>query len=263
MNPAKDGIYIGMVTHKRVRPIDHALNYRVFSLLLDCDNLDALDQSTKLFSHNRFNLISIHDRDYGDGTDLSEYLKNIAEKAGMDAEIKRFKMLCYPRVLGYVFNPITVYYGLDADGRTRLSIYEVSNTFGERKSYVIPAEPDGSGHVWQQCPKQFFVSPFNVVSGVYSFHLSPLADDLTLGVVLKDDEKPVLRAHFHGKRKSFSDKNLLTALAQTGMMTLKVVIGIHYEAAKLWIKGLRTKVKPPAPTNAITYFKEPRSGIQI
>jgi len=262
MKTAQDAIYLGDVTHKRVGSISHALRYRVFSLVLDCNNFDAHSKRLKLFSHNRFNLISLHDRDYGDGTELPLYLRSIAESAGLKSQIHRFVMLCYPRVLGYVFNPITVYYGLDVDGLIRLSIYEVTNTFGERKTYVIPAEPDEAGHVWQQCPKQFFVSPFNKVSGTYSFHLSAIADELTLGVVLKDNEAPVLRAHFRGTRENFTDRGLLKALAQTGIMTLKVMLGIHYEAARLWLKGLRTQQKPASPDSAITYFTDPRSGIE-
>jgi hypothetical protein len=234
----------------------------VFSLLVDCGNLAALDRKTKFFSNNRFNLISLYDRDFGDGKSLPHYLSHIARSSGHDATIDRFVMLCYPRILGYAFNPITVYFGLDAEGKTRLTIYEVNNTFGERKSYVLPAEQDADGFVWQQCPKQFFVSPFNKVSGTYNFHLSPISKTMTLGVTLKDHRKPVLRAHFHGQRRDLTDKGLIGAVARTGMMTLKVIVGIHYQALKLWVKGLRLQAKPPAPTHPITYFKGPRNGVE-
>ena len=258
----RDAIYIGDVTHKRVTPVAHGLRYRVFSLLLDCESLGSHRNSARLFSHNRFNLISLHDSDYGKGTDLPKYLHMIAANMGIRPKIERFVMLCYPRGLGYVFNPITVYFGLNADEQTILTIYEVTNTFGERKTYVIPAQPDEDGHVWQQCPKQFFVSPFNKVSGTYRFHLSPIAEKLTLGVALKDNHKPVLRAHFCGEREEFTDRGIVKALAQTGLLTLKVIVGIHFEAAKIWLKGLRTKQKPPPPEHAITYFADPLSGRQ-
>ena len=257
---AEDAIYVGDVTHKRVGPVSHGLRYRVFSLLLDCDRLGERSGKPRLFSHNRFNLISIFDRDYGDGRGLPAYLRAIADKSGHGGQVRRFVMLCYPRVLGYVFNPLTVYYGLDHEDRVRLSIYEVTNTFGERKSYVIPARPNAAGLVWQRCPKQFFVSPFNKVSGSYSFHLSPIGETLTLGVALKDNDKPVLRAHFHGRRKAFSDSALLKALAGSGLMTVKVIAGIHYEALKLWLKGLRLETKPAPPAHAISYFADPLSG---
>lgn len=262
MTTVRDAIYSGNVVHKRVSRVAHALRYKVFTLLVDCENLDALDKRLTLFSHNRFNLISLYDKDFGDGTPLPAYLRGIAKNAGKDAQIKRFIMLCYPRILGYVFNPITVYFGLGADGNTRLMIYEVSNTFGERKTYVLPADPDENGHIWQQCPKQFFVSPFNKVSGTYSFHVSAIADALTLGVVLRDNDKPVLRAHFHGQRKEVSDKTLLAELARAGLMTVKIMVAIHYQAAKLWFKGLRTQAKPEAPKNPITYFNDAFSGTE-
>ncbi len=109
----RDGLYFGTVIHRRVRPVHHKLRYRVFSLLLDCDKLDALAARCRLFSHNRHNLFSLFDRDFGDGGDLCAYLDAIAFRALGHGKVVRFKMLCYPRILGYAFNPLTVYYGLD------------------------------------------------------------------------------------------------------------------------------------------------------
>jgi hypothetical protein len=260
--PELGAIYRGEVVHRRLRPVLHGLSYRVFALLVDCEALPTLGNKLRLFSYNRFNLFSIHDRDHGDGTTLLPYLRNVAEQAGLANEICRFSMLCYPRLLGYVFNPITVYFGIDKTDRTRLVIYEVNNTFGERKTYVLPADPDHNNHIWQRCPKQFFVSPFNNVSGHYDFHISPIQDELTVGVGLKDNDTPVLRAHFRGKRHPLSDAGLLSALMATGPLTLKVLAGIHVQALKLWFKGLRIQAKPPPPINKTSYFVDPRSGIE-
>lgn len=262
MRQVRDAIYAGNIIHKRVGPISHALRYKVFSLLIDCDNLPSLATRLKLFSHNRFNLVSLYQSDFGDGVDLPAYLNKIADRSGQGDKVHRFMMLCYPRILGYAFNPITVYFGLDSDGQIRLTVYEVHNTFGQRKTYVLPADPNQDGQIWQQCPKQFFVSPFNKVSGNYGFHLSSLADEFTLGVALKDQEKPVLRAHFRGKRQELTDKGLIRAIVGTGLLTLKVMVGIHFEAARLWIKGLRLQTRPPAPEAAITYFADARSGTE-
>lgn len=253
MTPGTDAIYFGIVSHTRMQPVVHSLRYKVFTLLFDVDKLDSLDKRLSLFSHNRFNLISFYDADHGDGTPLPDYLRRVENEAGF-ANLN-FKMLCYPRVLGYAFNPITVYYGVDADGTTRLMIYEVNNTFGDRKTYVLPAEPNEEGLIWQQCAKEMFVSPFNKVEGHYSFHVTPMDDDLTVGVALKDSSGPKLKAFFHGHREELTNKNLLKALARTGWMTTKVMIAIHYEAAKLFFKGLRTVDRPKPPVNAITYIK--------
>ncbi|MHA1134642.1 MAG: DUF1365 domain-containing protein [Alphaproteobacteria bacterium] len=245
-------LYNGVVVHKRMRPVQHALRYHVFSLLLDCDELAALDQRLKLFSYNRFNVLSLHDRDHGDGSALRRYLRRIAAQSGQ--EIDRFLMLCYPRMLGYGFNPVTVYFGLAADERLKLMIYEVNNTFGERKSYVIPVpEEAASGIVSQGCRKSFYVSPFNAVEGRYKFHLTPLGEDVTVGVALENDQGPVLKAYFRGSRSVLSDASLLVAVLRTGWLSVKVIAAIHFEALKLRLKGLRLQQRPPAPRSAIDF----------
>ena len=253
MNRVSEGLYVGQVVHKRLTPRRHALRYTVFSCLFDVTRLDALAGRLRLFSYNRPNVFSLFDRDHTGGESLASHLAQVAQTSGHGAQIARFMMLCYPRVLGYVFNPLTVYFGLDADDEVRLIIYEVTNTFGERKSYVLPAEPDATGLVNQACRKRLYVSPFNAVEGRYSFHATPLGDDLTVGVALRTDSGPVLKAHFRGTRAVLTDATLLRALARTGWMTVKVMAAIHYEALKLWIKGLRPVRRPPAPQTAITY----------
>lgn len=259
MKPGSSALYFGEVVHARVRPVRHALRYKVFSLLFELDDLDALEKRLKLFSRNRFNLLSLYDADFGNGgPDLQHYLHGIAAQSGMAENITRFTMLAYPRILGYAFNPITVYFGFDANDQVRLTIYEVNNTFRERKTYVLPATPDADGLIWQQCPKQLYVSPFNKVEGSYTFHLTPLQDDVTIGVTLKDEEGAKLRAHFRGQREALTDRNLLWALARTGWMTINIVVGINWEALKLWLKGLKLIDRPPGPKQPVSIFKHKR-----
>ena len=136
----------------------------------------------------------------------------------------------------------------------RLLIYEVNNTFGQRKTYVLPVVAQEQGQaISQSCAKELYVSPFNDVSGTYSFHLTPPGESLTVGVALRNADGPLLKAHFRGERRPFSDAALLRALARTGWLTLKVTLAIHFEAARLWLKGLRLVKRPPAPTNPVTY----------
>lgn len=256
MTPGSSALYFGEVVHARMRPIHHALRYKVFSLLFDLSDLDALEKRLRFFSRNRFNLLSLYDKDFGNGgPDLNHYVQSIAAKSGITAKIDRFTMLAYPRILGFAFNPITVYFGFDATEKVCLTIYEVHNTFGERKSYVLPASPDANGLIWQQCPKQLFVSPFNKVEGTYSFHITPLDEDITIGVALKDSDGAKLRAHFRGTREPLTDKNLLWALARTGWMTINVVAGIHWEALKLWLKGMKPVRRPPGPEKPVSIFR--------
>ncbi len=261
MRPVEAALYEGVVVHKRLRPRLHGLRYRVFSVLLDCSALDDLSRRLRLFSHNRFNLFSLHDRDHGDGTPLGDYLASIAERSGVGGEVARFMMLCYPRVLGYVFNPLTVYFGLDAQDRTRLLIYEVTNTFGERRSYVLPVGRQDDEVITQGCRKRLFVSPFNRVEGRYLFHVTPPGPDLTVGVALETDEGPLLKAHFRGQHRPLSDATLLRALARTGWLTVKVIAGIHYEAAKLWAKGMRPVKRPRHPRAQVSFIPAPKEGL--
>ena len=262
MSVTRDALYIGTVVHKRLRPREHGLRYSIFSCLFDCSSLARLDRRLTLFSYNRFNLFSLYDQDHTDGRSLRDHLRIIAEKSGYNSEISKFLMLCYPRILGYAFNPLTVYFGVNAKGDVRLIIYEVRNTFGECKTYVLPAEPDSKGLVNQNCRKRFYVSPFNAVEGRYSFHATPPSgDELTVGVALKTDVGPVLKAHFRGTRHALTDANLLRALGRTGWMTVKVIAGIHYEALRLWLKGLRLVRRPPPPENPISYLRTPKETV--
>ena len=174
MSGMRTCLYEGEVVHRRLAPVTHELRYRVYNFFADVDELPDLARRLKLFSYNRFNLFSIDDRKHGpgDGTPIHEFVWSLVRAAGKAEEVKRIFMFCYPRVLGYVFNPLTVYYGVDASDRLCLMIYEVNNTFGERHSYVIPVDESGT----QSCDKKFYVSPFNPVEGHYEFRLQPPGD---------------------------------------------------------------------------------------
>lgn len=256
----ESAIYDGIVTHKRLRPVEHKLRYGVFNLFVEVDDLDRTAEQLKLFSHNKWNLLSLHDKDFGDGTgeNLLGYLKGLAQKADIKSEKLRFFMLTYPRIFNFAFNPLTTYYAVER-GKIKLMIYEVRNTFGERHTYVIPAGEAEDGVIWQDCEKQFYVSPFNNVEGNYRFHVTKPGEDLTLGVSLKDDEGALLNAFVHGEQKPLTDMQLLKSLGRTGWMTMKVVFGINFEAFKLWLKGMRPKPKPKAPKRAVAIFKKPHN----
>lgn len=246
MEPA---LYLGDVSHRRVRPVRHALSYRVFTLFVDPDQLPDIASRSRLLGYNKAGVLSIHDRDHAerDGRPIGDWLRGLAAQADCGSVVKRFMMLTYPRILGYVFNPLTVYYGLDANGGIRLMVYEVNNTFGEHMTYVLPADARADGTVCQKTEKRFYVSPFNDVSGQYRLRTTRPAETLSLGVALRDGNGPVLSASFHGERHSLTDRALMRGLAETGWMTVKVFAGIHLEALKLFLKGLRIRPRPRPP----------------
>lgn len=255
MTPVPGHIYRGEVVHKRVRPVEHRLSYKVFSLALDVDKIDEASSQFRLFKHNGFSLFSLYQKDHGyrDGSTLSHFAWSEVKKAGLTDDVERIVMLFYPRILGYAFNPLTVYFCLDKSGHPRLMIYEVRNTFGEDLTYVLRAGDARNDTYTHTTPKEFYVSPFNDVEGEYTFHVIPPADNLTVGVALKTENSPLLRTHFRGAQRTLTDKNLLKVFFAYPLMTAKIVAGIHWEALKLWRKGLGLKDRPKAPEHRILH----------
>jgi len=232
-------IYVGEVVHKRARPKRHQLRYRVFSLLVDLDRLESMDEKLRLFSFNRFNFFSLVATDFGphDGTKLSAFIRRRADAAGLGGRIARIRMLAYPRILGYGFNPLTVYFLDDAAGETLMLVYEVHNTFGEHHFYDVPmigeAAPGSHG-----ARKAFYVSPFNSLEGNYRFTIRPPGAEVFIGIVLSTAEGGMVTAYFGGERRPLTDLTLLKLLLAYPLMTAKVFAGIHWEALLLWLKGV-------------------------
>jgi hypothetical protein len=247
MTAPESCIYAGEVVHKRLRPVRHALRYKVFNVFADVDELPRLSRKLRLFSYNGRNVFSIRDSDHGpgDGTPISAHVRGLAQKHAPSLGIVRFFIFCYPRLFGYVFNPLTTYYGYDSEGRLRLMIYEVNNTFGGRTYYVLPS--DGTARTFfQSCGKALHVSPFNRVDGHYGFHVAAPGENLSLGITLTTPEGPCLKAYFAGRRRQLSDWTLVRQFFAIPLLPLKVIGGIHLEAARLWLKGLKLQPRPPA-----------------
>lgn len=234
------GLYVGEVMHERFRPRRHRLRYRVFSLLIDLDELPRLDRRLRLFGHNRPALFSFQDGDHGYGEPgaLRAWIDQRLWRAGIVPDGGQVLVLCYPRILGHVFNPLTVYYCHGGDGTLRAVLYEVHNTFGERHTYVIPIGPDGGERVRQHCDKAFFVSPFIAMDCRYHFRTAVPDQRAVISIVEDDAEGPLLAAVFSGRRRQLTDAALLRVFLTHPLMTLKVVAGIHWEALKLWWKGV-------------------------
>lgn len=253
--PAASGLYFGKVFHRRLRPRVHALSYRVFYMLLDIDELPALSARSRLFAHNRFGLFSFHDRDHGPGEDkpLRPWIESALSGAGIDAPSGRILALCLPRMLGYVFNPLTIYFCHDARDGLAALIYEVSNTFGERHCYVMPVADRAAPIMSQACEKAFYVSPFLEVAGRYHFKVLKPAARFALTIRESDGEGLLLTASFAGDYRPFRDAILLRAFLTYPLLTLKVMGGIYWEAFKLWRKGVPLKPRPARGQGGVTY----------
>lgn len=245
----RSGIYTGTVAHRRFAPTEHALRYSVYSLLLDLDELDELNGALRWFSVDRFNLVGFRLRDHGpkDGSPLRPWAQRLMAEAGVDIGSGRIQLLVYPRILGYGFDPLTVWYCHDESDRLVGVIHEVRNTFGECHSYVTPVDAGGDV-ITHGSEKVFHVSPFFDVNGRYDFRLRPPGRTVSVVIDYSDDSGPLLTASFSGVRSEMSDRNLMARFWSHPLVTLKVIGGIHWEALKLLAKrvGFRSKPEPPA-----------------
>lgn len=233
----RSGIYCGAVTHERLRPRRHSLRYSVFCLLIDLDELQLLDGHSALFAINRPAIFGFREADHGDGHGtLKDWAARTLTQHGIAYDGGRIELLCYPRLLGFVFNPLSVYFCHDHAGALVGILYEVHNTHGERHTYVMRAEP-GQPVVRHSAPKAFFVSPFMPMDCIYRFRIAPPADRIGISILEDDAKGLLLTAAFTGERREISSGLWWRLLLGYPLMTLKVVAGIHLEAIKLLLKG--------------------------
>jgi DUF1365 family protein len=243
--PATDAasLYFGDVMHARLKPMGHRFSYRVMSLLIDLDRLDEAGRQSALFGVNRAALYSFHERDHGprDGSSLRAYAECCAAAQGIDLGGGRVDLLCYPRLLGYGFNPLSVYFCYRANGELALVIYEVRNTFGDIHPYILPVHADewSDAGLRQQQEKLFYVSPFIPMAMRYHFRVLPPSDMVRLRILETDCDGPLLAATFYGRRRALTSPALLRSLFALPLMSFKVVAAIHWEALRLWLKGAR------------------------
>lgn len=241
-------LYVGDVMHARLKPVGHRFSYRVMSLLIDLDRLGVADRQTPLFGVNRRALYSFHEADHGDrdGSSLRLYAQRCAAEHGIDLTGGRVLLLCYPRLFGYTFNPLSVYYCYRADGQPALLIYEVRNTFGDIHAYVLPVtlgdiSPAG---IRQTQDKRFYVSPFIEMAMRYHFRVMLPQDRVKLRILETNSEGPLLSATFNGQRRILTTRELLRSFFSFPLVTLTIIAAIHWEALRLWLKGVRLVPHP-------------------
>jgi len=259
-------LYLGEVMHRRHRPVEHAFTYPVFFALLPLQRIAAA--IGPLFSHNRWNLFSLHDRDHGarDGTPLLPWLRGQLARAGIDAADGEVWLQTFPRVLGFVFNPVSFWYCLDRAGRLIAILAEVSNTFGERHNYLL-AHPDQRPILAADRfirAKVFHVSPFFSVAGSYRFAFAGVGgqsdddagevpgDRIINRIDYDDATGACLTAATVGVARPWTTGELLSAFFRFPWMTLLVVLRIHWQALRLWRKRVPFFRKPPPPLEETT-----------
>lgn len=259
---AAGALYPGEVMHARLKPFGHRFTYRVFSLLVDIDRLAELGRMTWLLRVNRPGLASFHESDHVEtpGETLRAFADRQLSEAGVKKPAARVLLLAYPRIFGYVFNPISVYFCYDDNGALIALIYAVRNTFGGRHIYVSPIRPGelGPAGVRQTQPKLFHVSPFIGMDTRYHFRILPPGRMVRLRIHETENGAPLLSATFIGAARPLATPGLGACLIKFPLMTLKIILGIHWEALKLWLKGARFHPSPETPKRA-----EPQADVPL
>jgi len=224
-----NALYEGRVFHKRFRPKTHSLGYTVFSVFLDLDRLARLDRELRLFSYNRWNIFSIFDSDFGAGAPLEskQDILGLLENDEVDTDGLKVYLLCYPRILGYVFNPLNTYFCYRQDGT--LAATEVSTAIDPICRGFVPTH---------SCDKQMHVSPFTPMGMRYDFRTEVPGQSLSVAIRLYDENGTMMTANFSGSRNPMSDARLLRNALLYPLMTIKVITGIHWEALRLWLKRI-------------------------
>ena len=247
-------IYNGQVIHKRFKPKEHFFKYKVFSLLLDLSELSLLDKELKIFSYNRFNILSFYDIDHGprDGTSLISWVKENLNNNNINSNEIKIKLLCYPRVWGYIFNPLSIFFVYDKNSNLISILYEVKNTFGEQHTYVFKIDKDNQ-FLEHSCKKKFHVSPFIEMNCLYNFKILKPTDKLSVVINQNDDSGKLLFASQDGLKNELNNKNLMISYISNPLMSFKIIGAIHFEAFKLWIKGIKLVKKKFKIKNNITF----------
>jgi DUF1365 family protein len=245
-------IYNGEVNHTRFKPVKHFLNYKTFSLFIDLDEIEQLDKSISIFSHNKFNIFSFYNKDHGDrdGNCLKKWVISNLQKYKIEGNISKIKILCYPRIFGYVFNPLSIFYCYEND-KLKSIFYEVKNTFNEQHTYIFKIK-DGE-EIKQKCKKKFYVSPFMDMETFYNFKLIDPNQRLSVMIKQTDAEGTVLTATQTGDKKEFNFKQLLINFFRYPLMTLKIISSIHFEALLLWKKGAIYRKRDKKVFNNLSY----------
>lgn len=246
-------LYPSRVMHRRLVAPLYRFVYQVFYVFWDIDRIDEAVRPLRLMSHNRFNLLAFHDRDHGarQPGQLRAWAEELLRGAGLAPDGGRIRLLAFPRLLGFAFNPISLWHCERRDGGLLAIIAEVRNTFGETHSYVLAS--DGRAHPYEQVyekAKCFHVSPFFDLVGSYRFTFDEPGERYRVAIHETRDGVPILDATLAGQRVALTDGAILGQLLRMPLMTLKVVAGIHWEALKIWLRGARFHKKPAPPASA-------------
>jgi len=241
---------VGTVRHLRLRPVAHRFDYPTYFLLLPLRTLRA--QPDPALARNQFSWLSFYDHDHGDGrNDCLGWLEEQLTREGIADTDGEVWLQTYPRVLGYVFMPVSFWYCHRRDGSLAAIVVEVNNTFGERHCYLLA----GSNLAWGRelrANKVFHVSPFCRIDGGYRFRFARTAERIVACVEYDDGDGPLLLTSVSGALRGATMSRQRRVFLGQPLMTLGVILRIHWQALQLWVKRVPFVRKPLAPDQFVT-----------
>ena len=244
----KSGIIHSFVRHQRYFPKKYAFNYKFFWCLLDLDEIDDLTQRTWCFSRNKFNLFSFYDRDHlhlGQKS-IKENVLSYLKGQGVTESILSIRLMTNPRILGYVFNPVSFYF-IQSEIRSYL-IIQIGNTFSELKPYFVDQTHLKDGQWIYKTIKEFYISPFIALDNVMTFKISHKDDRVTVIIddVTKDGDLE-LTASYAGKIEDWKTAKLLSNFFLLPLISFRIITAIHYHALKLYMMKIPYFKKSDSP----------------
>jgi uncharacterized protein len=252
------GLYVGTIRHRRFAPRPHEFRYGLAMALLDVDQLRASMGVSRLAAYNRWNWVAYDERDHlGDPSrPLRDRLRTSAAEAGETLPDGPIYLLTHLRYAGYVFNPISIFYCHAPDGGLRLVLAEVSNTYGGRRLYWLRPDDDPSLRFRARARKSMYVSPFMDSDVGYEFVLTPPRDRLVahMNVTGRRDASPARTRLFDAtlslEWRPWTARSIRSSLLRFPLMTVSVIAAIHWEALRLYFKGLPVWPFPPGGQDA-------------
>jgi DUF1365 family protein len=244
----ESALYLGKLRHRRFEPRDHEFEYPVYMAFLDIDRLPELMSGSRFSSYNRWNWTGYDERDhFGDpGEPLRKRLEEDASRQGVTLPDGQIFLLTHLRYFGYVFNPVSFFYCYDRSGRLEMMLGEVNNTFGETHNYWLTSsnkEANASAKRYRTV-KRMHVSPFQAMELEYDWIFAPPGERLVAHINTLKDGRANFDTTLQLERRPWDAKHLVRALAAYPFMTLRVIAGIHWEALRLWAKGVPVHTHP-------------------
>lgn len=252
MNTSRIQLFFGKVTHGRLFPARNSFTYGIYYLAFPLSQIKALP-----ISHNRPALLSFYDRDHGrcDGSNLEDWARGILTDYNIAEADGEIKLVCMPRVLGYVFNPVSFWLCHDEQGGLRAVLCEVHNTFGERHTYLCAHEDHRSiaPRDVLRGKKLFHVSPMLEREGYYEFRFDVRGERLGIWIdfFYTEDERQLVTS-LVGNLESMNSGTLRRAFWAYPAVTIKAIALIHWQALKLFLKGVKYIPKPRQRTEHVS-----------